>query len=323
MKKQAHHKTALHLLGPTAVGKTSFGLELLPDLATQLGFDGVDLISADSRHVYTELHILTGADLPEPAAIDPRVALHGIDMLDPSGDEPWSLGRFIRLVHAVSHESWETGRLPVVLGGTRLYQAHAYGADPGMLVAPDAAVREQVAAMGLAEVQEWASNLAPERVEAMNRSDWHNPRRLVRVIEIAQARRDGSLAALEAAIAYPDSEWWLGLRRPLPELDVRIERRVQQRFEPALREVQQYRRQYDDIDHPLTSSLGYAALSAVLDEGLSAQAAMERWIAVEQQFAREQLRWWEDDTRICWIDAGEDAIISLELVAARLQAKLA
>ncbi len=314
-------RTALHLLGPTAVGKTSFALEQVPELAQQLGFAGVDLISADSRHIYTELHTLTGADIPDVDTLDERVQLHGVDEISPG--ETWSLGRFVRLVDEVSERSWEQGRMPVVIGGTRLYQDHAYGAEPGMLVPPSEELRQRARAMDLESLQELAEELDPKRVEGMNRSDWHNPRRLIRVIEIAQARQGGQLESYADRIATPDTEIWLGLRRPQAELELRIEKRVRDRFEAAQVEVQQFLEEHEaQLPHPLSSALGFDELRAVVSGDLTRVEAIERWTNREQQFAREQLRWWSDDKRISWIDCGENAIVSIELLAAALRQHL-
>jgi len=64
--------TTISVLGPTAVGKTSFALKLAKQALSiknkaknKVVFTGVDIISADSRQVYKGLEVLSGADIPE------------------------------------------------------------------------------------------------------------------------------------------------------------------------------------------------------------------------------------------------------------------
>ncbi len=99
----------LVILGPTASGKTSLGLEVADSL------DG-EIVSADAFAVYRSLDI--GTDKPSPEARR-RVRHHLIDVAD--ANEVFSAGEFADAALAVIHDIWQRGRCPVVVGGTHFY----------------------------------------------------------------------------------------------------------------------------------------------------------------------------------------------------------
>jgi len=100
---------AVAIAGPTASGKSGLALALA------VAFDGV-VINADSMQVYDALPILTARPGPGPLARAPH-RLYG--MIDPT--EPCSAARWRELAAAEVHAAWDSGRLPVVVGGTGLY----------------------------------------------------------------------------------------------------------------------------------------------------------------------------------------------------------
>jgi tRNA dimethylallyltransferase len=58
-------KNLISIVGLTATGKTNLALELASHLLdSNFGFSRIDLISADSRQVYSEIPIISGADVP-------------------------------------------------------------------------------------------------------------------------------------------------------------------------------------------------------------------------------------------------------------------
>ena len=99
----------LFVVGPTAVGKSSFAIELAERI-------GGEIISADSRYLYRGMDIGTA----KPSLADrARVPHHLIDVADP--DQPWSLAEYIPTCKRLIQEILERKNMPLLVGGTGQY----------------------------------------------------------------------------------------------------------------------------------------------------------------------------------------------------------
>ena len=99
----------LLVVGPTASGKSSLGLEVADAI-------GGEIISADAFAVYRGLDI--GTDKPDMEARR-KVRHHLIDVADPT--ERFSAGRFVEEAVAAMAEVRGRGATPVVVGGTHFW----------------------------------------------------------------------------------------------------------------------------------------------------------------------------------------------------------
>jgi len=119
------------IIGPTASGKTSLGIEVAKK------FNG-EVISADSRAIYRKMDIGTakpekdsmqytaeGAERPEGVEgssdeyLVEGVLHHGFDIVDP--DEHFQAFDFKEFAEAKIEEISSKGKLPIIVGGTGLY----------------------------------------------------------------------------------------------------------------------------------------------------------------------------------------------------------
>ncbi|HLH50856.1 MAG TPA: isopentenyl transferase family protein, partial [Roseiarcus sp.] len=108
MSAAGAQKAAL-ICGPTASGKSALALELARE------FGGV-VINADSMQVYAELRIITS----RPTAADEAAAPHRLYGFRPMR-EAYSTGLWLADVEAALIEARQSGRLPIIAGGTGLY----------------------------------------------------------------------------------------------------------------------------------------------------------------------------------------------------------
>jgi tRNA dimethylallyltransferase len=209
------------LFGPTAVGKTAVALALSARLR-ELGEDPV-AVSADALQVYAGLETLTGAPAPgEQAQLEHRL----ISLVDVR--ETFSAGQYAQLAHAEIDELLDTGRRPIVLGGTGLYLRAAL-TELSLKPPPAPGVRERWTAEleqeGPRALHALLSQRAPEvaaRIEPGDRQ------RVVRALELLEV---GELTEPE-----PESELWtesarhptllIGLMMERVALYERIDRRV-------------------------------------------------------------------------------------------------
>jgi len=105
-------KKVIVILGPTAVGKTKFAV----DLAYK--FNG-EIISADSRQVYIGMDIGTGKDLSDYKFQNSTIKHHLIDVVKPECE--FNLYLFQNLFYQSLKDICEDKKLPILVGGTGLY----------------------------------------------------------------------------------------------------------------------------------------------------------------------------------------------------------
>lgn len=102
------------IFGPTGVGKTGVAIELA-ELLRERGEDPV-AISCDALQVYEGLGTLTGvATAEEQQRLEHRLV--GFVPVTQS----FNVGDYMPLAHAEIDQALETGRRPIVVGGTGLY----------------------------------------------------------------------------------------------------------------------------------------------------------------------------------------------------------
>lgn len=106
--------TVLAIFGPTGVGKTGVAVKLA-ELLRERGEDPV-AINCDALQVYDGLEILTGAATAEEQARLEHRLLSFVPVT-----EDFSVGDYMPLAHAEIDRALESGRTPIVVGGTGLY----------------------------------------------------------------------------------------------------------------------------------------------------------------------------------------------------------
>jgi tRNA dimethylallyltransferase len=120
------------LLGPTGAGKTALTQALDPER--------FEIVSCDSRQVYSELDIITAMPSRAERA---RIRHHVIDFLSPR--DTIHAGRYVELARAAIADILERGKTPWIVGGAGFYfRALRYGLFE---VETSAAVRETVRAL--------------------------------------------------------------------------------------------------------------------------------------------------------------------------------
>jgi tRNA dimethylallyltransferase len=279
--------------GATATGKTGLAIRLAEWLAER--GTPADIISADSRQVYRGLDIGTAK---VTAAERARVPHHGIDLVDP--DEPFSVADFTRHARTVLHELAERDAVAILAGGTGLYlRALARGLDADALPS-DPVVRARLEASLVADGLEPLVSRLRELAPALAaQTDLHNPRRVVRALEIAELRGDGERPA---PLGYDGPLTWIGLTVDPPVHARWIADRARAQFDAGLIEEARALRERFDPGLPAFSAIGYRESWAVLDGELTREAAIELDAARNVAFAKRQRTWFRAEPGIAWID---------------------
>jgi len=102
-------KKIILLAGPTASGKSRLAIKLAQY------FNG-EIINADSMQIYKEVSILTS----KPNSQDTKIVRHHLYGFN-SVKKKFSTGHWLKMVIEKIEEQWESGRTPIIVGGTGLY----------------------------------------------------------------------------------------------------------------------------------------------------------------------------------------------------------
>lgn len=301
----------LILAGPTASGKSELALALAERL-------GGEIVSVDSMQVYRGMDVGTA----KPSAPDrARVPHHLLDVAEPW--EPFDAARFVDLARGALDAIARKGRVAILCGGTGLYfKALALGL--GEAPPPDPALRARLEATPLADL---LRELAERDPVTYARIDQHNPRRVIRAVEVI--RLTGRPFSEQRA-AWQNASWpvtWRGrmfglLRRP-EDLRTRIEARVDRMFETGLvEETRALLARGLPEESTALQALGYRQ---VLDY-LKGQRSLPQTVAEvklrTRRFARRQMTWFRHQMPLEWIEAEPQTTVAelAERVIERWQA---
>jgi len=300
------------LAGATATGKTALSLALAEALAAT----GVaaEIVSADSRQVYRGMDIGTAKATADERT---RVPHHGLDLVEP--DQAFSVADYTSCAATALAGIADRGAVALLVGGTGFYlRSVARGLavdelpwDPQVR----AAVEASLVAEGLPALVGELRRLAPTRAAEV---DLHNPRRVVRAVEIARLRGD---APLPQPRGYGRPVLWLGLSVEPPALRERIHARARAQFEAGL--VEETRALADRYAPtlPSFSGIGYAEALAVIEGRLTTEAAVAEDARRNVLFARRQATWFRREPDVLWLDA--TSALPLDEVSAAAQSYLA
>lgn len=313
------------ICGPTATGKTALALELANV------WNG-EVVNADSRQVYKQMNIITGKDLPQgmlPQNIQisfekstnqtnhilvPRYLIESIpvwlyDVVSP--DQTFSVAQYIELARIVIDDILKRGKLPIIVGGTGLYlQAIAQGIASAS-IARNTILRQEIEEFSVPELQKRLRELNPVVFARMNHSDQHNPRRLIRKIEIV------SSPSIESS-PPPYTPLWVGLTAEKSELEQRIATRVTSRLSiGAIQEITSLREAGYPWDCQAMQAIGYREWQSYFDDPSpeAFQAAVSAWTLHEFQYAKRQITWFKKNHDIQWFSAdtlAEDVVTTIK-----------
>ena len=271
------------------------------ELAERL--DG-EVIGADSRQVYRHLQIGTAKPGPE---LRERIRHHCIDLVEPS--ERYSLAEYLRAARDALAEIRQRGRRPIVAGGTGQYAwalLEGWRIPP---VAPDPELRATLAERVEAEGRE-ALHAELRRVDpaAAGAIPAMNVRRVIRALEVYE--HTGRPISAWQQDRDPAEFIAVAPRIEVDELDRRIEARVEAMFGAGLlHEVRALLDKGVPADAPGFDSIGYREALAALHDEMTEEEAVAAAQLATRQFARRQRAWFrEDDDRIHWAEAVDQAV---------------
>ena len=270
------------IVGPTASGKTSLSIQLAKT------YHG-EIISADSRQVYRGLNIGTGKVTTKEMDGIPH---HLLDVADPN--DTYTVADYVRdadeaITHIISRD-----KIPVIVGGTFLYIDALLGKITTPNVSPNETFRKEMETVSNDDLVARLKTLDHERHAHI---DIHNRRRLIRALEIVDAR--GSVPKQKPIVRY--SALILGIDIEKETLHTHIHTRLLNRMEGGM--LTEAMTLYENgLSYERMEDLGleYRYLARYLQNKITYEVMLNEIETKSMQYAKRQMTWLKRDTSIHW-----------------------
>ena len=290
-------KKLVIVLGPTAVGKTDYSIELAQKYASPV-------ISCDSRQIYKEMKI--GTAVPDASQLAAAkhyfIRDHSVEQLYTAGIYEIEALELIENLFAQGHDTL------VMSGGSMFYiDAVCKGLDdtPKGLPKLREALLGRLREEGTEVLAEELRILDPESYKSI---DLSNGQRLVRALEVCKGygKPFSSYKTFTPKVRSFEIEK-IGLRRSREELYRRIDNRVLRMMDEGLIEEVRSLKKFRNLT--ALQTVGYKEVFEYFDsqerpadEVLSLDRTVETIQLNTRHYAKRQMTWWRRDAGIRWID---------------------
>ena len=269
------NKKLIVILGPTASGKTHRAVSLARAI------DG-EIISADSRQVYSGMDIGTGKDIDEYG----DVPYHLIDIC-PAGYK-YNLYEYLRDFDHVFADIKKRGKNAILCGGTGLYIESVLNGLKLPEVPENKELRDELSAYSLEELTKMLATMKSMH----NTTDVDNKKRAIRAIEI-QTYYNAHPQAAAAAQPHPISDALIiGIDIDREVRRQRISHRLDARLLAGMvNEIQELIRlgvKPEDLSY---YGLEYKFVTAYVTGKISKEEMHDMLEIAIHQFAKRQMTW--------------------------------
>ena len=282
------------VVGPTASGKTSLGIEIAKNL-------GGEIVSADSMQLYNGIHIASAAPDEEEKC---GIAHHLIEILPM--DAACSVADYVALADKKIREIVARGKIPVIVGGTGLYINSLIDGINFVSEETDLQLRKQLEnemeLIGAEEMLEKLATFDPQTAQKLHPND---KRRIIRAFEIyLSTGKTQTQANIESRKGSPYDVLMIGLTcKNREKLYERINQRVDLMLEKGL--LQEAKTTMDISSGGAIQAIGHKELYGFLRGEISLNEAAENLKRATRRYAKRQLTWFRRDERINWIYTDE------------------
>lgn len=294
------------LVGPTASGKTEWGLRLAKK------FNG-EVVAADSRQIYKRMDVGTAKPRGEwrwhatwkgirRTFYVEDIPHHLVDIMNPG--KRFTAAEFRDRAVKYIKMAQMNGHLPIVAGGTGLYMSALVDNFYIPRVPPNPKLRESLEGKSLEELLSLLQVLDPVSAKSL---DAKNKRRLIRALEVCIfTGRPFSEQKKKGEQMFKFLQ--IGIDVPREKLYERIDTRIDAMVEEGLvKEVEELVKRKFSWDLPSMSGIGYRQFRPFIEKTSSLAECIENLKRDTRHYARRQLTWFRREKGIHWCKDYETA----------------
>jgi tRNA dimethylallyltransferase len=278
--------------GPTAVGKSAFGIELAKKI-------NGEIVSADSMQIYRGMDIGTAKPSLEERQI---VRHHMIDILDVNDE--YSAEQYKDDADIVIRDIRNRNKAPIVLGGTGFYirallYEHNFGYAP-----KNQEIRDKYKNFLEQHGKEYLHDLLKQKdYESALKIHPNDTKKVIRALEIYEVsgRKKSAIAQKEQKKRYDFKMYVLYYDRA--ELYERINKRVDKMIKNGLiDEVKSLIENGADINSQAMQGIGYKETVAYLNNQISKEDLVELIKQHTRNYAKRQITYFKGIKDAKWIN---------------------
>ncbi len=285
----SENKFLIVIAGPTGIGKTNLAIQLAEEYNTEI-------ISADARQFYKEMHIGTAKPDAELLATINHHFINNISIHD-----SYSVGQYEQEALQIIDRLFTVHNVVILVGGSGLYiDAIINGLDN--LPASDAEIRKQVIALyetkGLEYLQEYISENDPEYFQI---ADIQNPQRLMRAMEVILQTGKAYSSFRRKNIAkrnFNSIQICLDMERE--KLYQQINTRVDVMMQNCLLQEAEQLFSYRHLN--ALQTVGYKELFEFMEDKSTLETAINKIKQNTRNYAKRQLTWFRKDKNYTWFN---------------------
>lgn len=281
------------ILGPTASGKTDLSIKLAKR------FNG-EIVSADSRQVYKGMDIGSGKITKKEMKGIPHYLL---DVASPK--RKFTVSQYRKLALKAIKDIQKRNKLPFLVGGTAFYIQAVVDGITIPEIKPDWKLRKQLEKKTNKELFSLLKKLDPSRAKTIEK---HNPRRLIRALEIV----------IKTKKPVPKTKYnpikskvlIIGIKKD--NLKDLIRKRLLKRLKTGM--IAEVKRLRKDLSWKRLEELGleYRFIAQYLQKKITYNEMIDKIQKESEKLAKKQMTWFKKDRRINWIENYKEAKKLLE-----------
>ncbi|WP_111308397.1 tRNA (adenosine(37)-N6)-dimethylallyltransferase MiaA [Confluentibacter sediminis] len=294
-------KFLISIVGPTAIGKTALSIKLAQHFNTEI-------ISADSRQFFKEMHIGTAAPTKDELGTAKHHFIH-----HKSINDNYNVGAFEKDALQCLETLFKTKDVVIMVGGSGLYvDAVTKGLDDFPEV--DSQIREtlntDLETKGLPYLQEQLKTLD---LESYNTMAIDNPHRVIRALEICIGTGNPYSSFLNKDKLKRNFKiMTIGLTADRPIIYNRINQRVDVMMQAGLLKEVETLLPHQHLN--ALNTVGYKELFHYLNGEWELDFAISEIKKNTRRFAKRQLTWFKKNDTILWFDYLADTATIIESI---------
>ena len=288
-------KYLITIVGPTAIGKTSWSIILAKHF-------NCEIVSCDSRQFFKEMTLGTAV----PNDLELAAAKHHF-IQNKSIFENYTVGDFEKEAITKLDELFRTNDYAILVGGSGLYvDAVLKGFDefPDIDIEVRSAVNSSYEKLGIGYLQSQLLDLDPQYHNTLlqeNPQTLQNPQRMMRFVEVCIGAGNPYSSYLNQKQKSRNfTPILIGLEADRKIIYDRINRRVEIMMNEGL--LTEAKKLYSNKDLNALQTVGYRELFSYFNNEISLDFAIEEIKKNTRRFSKRQLTWFKRNSDTKWFD---------------------